>query len=154
LVASDTAALLQDTLDSYETGIEIDKVQLQDVQPPEPVRGSFADVVAAAQDASRLVNEAEGYRNEVLPKSRAEAAEVVAAAQAYREARVAEATGEASRFRALVEEYRQAPEVTRKRLYLETMEQVLPEVEKVVIEPGTTQVLPYLPLRGADGGRP
>ena len=78
---------------------------------------------------------------------------MLASAQAYREARVAEATGEASRFRALAAEYRQAPEVTRKRLYLETMEQVLPKVEKVVIEPGTTQVLPYLPLRN-DGARP
>jgi membrane protease subunit HflK len=154
LVASDTATLLQDILDSYQAGIEIDKVQLQDVQAPEPVRGSFTDVVAAAQDANRLVNEAEGYRNEVLPKARAEAAELLAAAQGYREARVAEATGEATRFRALAAEYRQAPEVTRKRLYLETMEQVLPNVEKVVIEPGTTQVLPYLPLRGSDGARP
>jgi membrane protease subunit HflK len=154
LAASDTGILLQDVLDSYDAGIAIDKVQLQDVQPPEPVRGSFTDVVAAAQDANRLVNEAEGYRNEVLPKARAEAAELVAAAEAYRESRVAEATGEASRFRALATEYRQAPEVTRKRLYLETMEQVLPKVEKVVIEPGTTQVLPYLPLRSTDGARP
>ena len=154
LAASDAGALLQDVLDSYEAGIEIGDLQLQDVQAPEPVRASFNDVVAAAQDANRLVNEAEGYRNEVLPQARAEAAEVLAAAQAYREARVAEATGEASRFRALVAAYQQAPEVTRKRLYLETMEQVLPNVEKVVIEPGTTQVLPYLPLRPTDGGRP
>jgi membrane protease subunit HflK len=153
LVAADTGTLLQDVLDSYDAGIEIDKVQLQDVQPPEPVRGSFTDVAAAAQDANRLVNEAEGYRNEVLPKARAEAAELLASAQGYREARVAEATGEASRFRALTAEYRRAPEVTRKRLYLETMEQVLPKVEKVVIEPGTTQVLPYLPLRNG-GARP
>ena len=137
---------LQGILDSYDTGIAVVGVQLRDVQAPEAVRAAFDDVIAAAQDASRLVNDAEGYRNEVLPRSRAEAAELTAQAEAHRESVVAEATGEAARFRAIAAEYRKAPAVTEKRLYLETMEQVLPKVEKVIIEPGTTSVVPYLPI--------
>jgi membrane protease subunit HflK len=100
------------------------------------------------------VNEAEGYRNEVLPGARAEAAELTAQAEAHREAVVADATGEAARFQAIAEEYRKAPSVTEKRLYLETMEQVLPKVEKVIIEPGTTNVVPYLPLGRAPKEKP
>jgi len=155
LVTTEVSRLLQEILDSYEAGLDVQGVQLQDVRPPASVQAAFEDVVAANQDASRLGNEAEGYRNEVLPKARAEAAETRASAEAYREAKIAQATGEAERFKAIVAEYRKAPEVTRKRLYLETMERVLPQVEKVIIEPGTTQVLPYLPLgRNDRGGQP
>ena len=142
--------ILQEILDSYDTGLQIQAVQLQDVQPPQEVRAAFDDVIAAAQDASRAINEAEGYRNELMPGARAEAAELVAAAAGYRDAKIAESEGEAARFTAIVAEYRKAPEVTRKRLYLETMETILPDVEKVIIEPGTASVLPYLPL-GRDG---
>lgn len=152
LVATDAARLLQDTLDAYDAGIDVAGVQLQDVRAPAPVQAAFDDVVSAIQDASRLVNEAEGYRNEVLPKARAEAAEVRAQAGAYRDSKIAEATGEAARFSAVAAEWRKAPEVTRTRLYLETMEAVLPDVNKVIIEPGTAQVLPYLPLGQHDGG--
>jgi membrane protease subunit HflK len=144
--ASDSARILQETLDAYDAGILVAEVQLQEVQPPEEVRQAFDDVVAASQDANRAVNEAEGYRNEVLPKARGEAAELVAKAKGYQEARIAESTGEAERFLALAREYAKAPEVTHKRLYLETMEAILPGVEKIVIEPGTAQVVPYLPL--------
>jgi membrane protease subunit HflK len=155
LVATDAARLLQDTLDAYDSGIDVVGVQLQDARAPGPVQAAFDDVVSAIQDASRLVNEAEGYRNEVLPKAQAEAAEIRASAKAYRDAKIAEATGEAARFSAVAAEWRKAPEVTRTRLYLETMEAVLPNVEKVIIEPGTTQVLPYLPLGRQDGsGKP
>jgi membrane protease subunit HflK len=155
LVSTEVSRLLQEILDSYESGLDVQGVQLQDVRPPASVRAAFDDVVAASQDASRLGNEAEGYRNEVLPKARAEAAEARASAAAYREARIAEATGEAERFKAIAAEYEKAPEVTRKRMYLETMESILPEVEKIIIEPGTTQVLPYLPLgRSERGGQP
>lgn len=153
LVASEATRRLQDILDSYESGIFVESVQLQDVQPPAPVRAAFDSLMESNQDADRLVNEAEGYRNEVLPRARGEAAEVFAQAEGYRDARVAEAIGEASRFSAVAVEYRKAPVVTRKRLYLETMEQVLPDVEKIVIESGTTQVLPYLPL-DRRGGAP
>jgi len=145
-VAVDSARILQDTIDGYESGILVTEVQLQEVQPPEEVRQAFDDVVAAAQDANRAVNEAEGYRNEVLPKARGEAAEIIAKANGYRDAKIAESSGEAERFLALVTEYEKSPEVTRKRLYLETMEAILPTVEKVVIEPGSAQVVPYLPL--------
>ncbi len=151
-VTAEVASLLQQILDSYDSGIDIDKVQLQDVQPPAPVRAAFEDVVAATQDASRLVNEAEGYRNELLPNARGEAAEHLQAAYGYRDAKIAESRGEAERFRAIAAEYRKAPEVTQKRLYLETMEAILPDVETVIIEPGTAQVLPYLPL--GRNGRP
>jgi membrane protease subunit HflK len=151
-VGADTERVLQETLDAYGAGILVTEVQLQEVQPPEEVRQAFDDVVAASQDANRVVNEAEGYSNELLPKARAEAAETVARANGYREAKIAESTGEAERFLAIEREYSKAPDVTRKRLYLETMEAVLPSVEKVVIEQGTAQVLPYLPL-GGRGGR-
>jgi membrane protease subunit HflK len=151
-VATDTERILQETLDRYDAGILVTEVQLQEVQPPEEVRQAFDDVVAASQDANRAVNEAEGYRNEVLPEARGQAAEIVASASGYRDAKIAESSGEAERFLAVEREYRKAPGVTRKRLYLETMEAVLPSVEKVVIESGTTQVLPYLPLGGREVG--
>jgi len=146
VLTAGVSEVLQGILDSYDTGIAVVGVQLRDVQAPEAVRAAFDDVIAATQDADRLVNEAEGYRNEVLPRARAEAAELTAQAEAHRESVVAEATGEATRFRAIAEEYRKAPAVTEKRLYLETMEAVLPKVEKVIIEPGTTSVVPYLPI--------
>jgi len=146
LVATNVTRLLQEILDKYESGLDVRRVQLQEVQPPAPVRAAFADVVAALQDASRVQNEAEGYRNEVIPKAQGEAAELRAEAGAYRDSKIAHATGEASRFAAVAAEWRRAPAVTERRLYLETMEMILPDVDKVIIEPGTTQVLPYLPL--------
>ena len=145
-LTADVAATLQDILDGYGAGIDVLGVQLRDVQAPVAVRAAFDDVIAATQDASRLVNEAEGYRNEVLPGARAQAAELTAQAEAHREAVVAEATGQAARFKAVAAEYHKAPDITEKRLYLETMESVLPKVEKVIIEPGTANVVPYLPL--------
>ena len=155
LVAGESQELLQRILDDYGAGVTIKSIELLEVHAPDPVRAAFDDVVGAAQDANRLVNEAEGYRNEVLPGARAQAAEATESANGYREARVAEATGEAQRFAALEQAYRAAPDVTRKRLYLETMESVLPNAEKVVIEPGAASVLPYLPLRReAAGGKP
>lgn len=154
-VAGESQELLQRILDDYEAGVTITSIELQEVHAPEPVRAAFDDVVGAAQDANRLVNEAEGYRNEILPGARAEAVELTEAASGYREARVAEATGEAQRFVALQLEHQRAPQVTEKRLYLETMESVLPSAEKVVIEPGVAGLLPYLPLlRDATGGKP
>jgi membrane protease subunit HflK len=120
-------------------------IELQDVQPPEPVRGAFDDVLGAVQDRNRAVNEAQGYANEVLPKSRAKAVELVETARGYKDASIAEATGDASRFRALATEYQKAPELVRTRLFLETMEKVLPAVRTVIVEPGTA-VMPYLPL--------
>jgi modulator of FtsH protease HflK len=145
IVETETQEALQETLDLYESGLAVLGVELQDVQPPESVRASFDDVLGAKQDRDRAVNEAQGYANEVLPKSRAKAVELIESARGYKGARVAEATGQASRFRAIADEYRKAPEVVRTRLFLETMEDVLPSVRTVIVEPGTG-VMPYLPL--------
>lgn len=150
IVAPETQETLQGILDSYAAGLEISGIELQELQPPPEVQAAFDDVTSAQQDKSRLINEAEAHSNEVLPHARGEAAETLAAAEGHREAVVAIASGESGRFEALLAEYLEAPEVTRKRLYLETLEQVLPKVEKWIIEPGTAQLLPYLPLgRGA-----
>ncbi len=147
-VEHESLEILQEILDSYETGLVVTGLQLQEVQPPTPVRDAFDDVLASSQDRNRLVNEAEGYANEVVPQARAQASELIASAMGYREARVAEAAGEAQRFLAIAAEYQRAPEVTRRRLYLETMEQILPDVNKVILEPGMN-LLPYLPLGDA-----
>ncbi len=153
-VTAEVQALMEDLLDSYDAGIQIKDVQLLDVRAPAEVQAAFDDVVAANQDAKRLVNEAEAHRNELIPRARAQRSELVAGAQAYRASKIAEAVGAARRFTAIVKEYHKAPEVTRRRLYLETMESVLPDVEKIVIEPGTTQILPYLPLGNRTAGEP
>ena len=151
-VQSETRELLQSILDRYQSGLLIQGVKLQEVQPPPEVQAAFDDVVAANQDRDRAINEAQGYANEVLPRARAQAVELRQSAQGYRDAKIAEAEGQAARFSALLEEYRKAPQVTRQRLYLETMEQILPGVEKVLIEPGAAPVLPYFPLQRGERG--
>jgi len=148
-VASDAAELLQELLDRYQSGIAVEDVELQQVEAPNAVRQAFTDVLSANQDRNRAVNEAEGYANETLPKARAEAAEVRASSLGYRDAKIADAQGDAGRFLAVLTEYEKAPAITRKRMYLETMEAVLPDAEKLVVEPGTATVLPYLPLGSA-----
>ncbi|MGH9884273.1 MAG: FtsH protease activity modulator HflK [bacterium] len=145
---------LQALLDSYHAGVSVQSVQLQDVDPPEPVREAFADVTSAAQDRERLVLEAQGYADKVVPEARGRAAEALNQAQAYRERRILEAQGEAMKFAPLLTEYKRAPEVTRQRLYLETMEQILPKMQKLIIEEGASEKLvPYLPLERR-GGKP
>jgi membrane protease subunit HflK len=146
--------LLQDIVDSYAMGVEVMEIEMQQAQPPAEVRAAFDDVVAADQDAKLTINQAKAYENEVLPRARAEAIELTESAHAYRDAKIAESRGEAERFTALLAAYRVAPEVTRKRLYLETMEAVLPNVEKVIIEPGAASVLPHLPLGDAKQSQP
>lgn len=145
-VELEASRVLQEILDDYGSGLSVRSLQLQEVEPPEAVRIAFDDVIAAAQDRDRKLNEAEGYANEVLPKARAESTEIVQSAHAYAEEKVALAFGESSRFEALVEEYRKAPGLTRERLYLEAMEEILAEAEVVVAEPGTTQILPLKPF--------
>lgn len=145
IVETETQEELQHTLDLYESGLAVLGIELQDVQPPEPVRAAFDDVLGAVQDRNRAVNEAQGYANEVLPKSRAQAVELIESARGYKDASIAEATGDASRFRAIATEYQKAPDVVRTRLFLETMEQVLPAVKTVIVQPGTG-VMPVLPL--------
>jgi membrane protease subunit HflK len=161
-IERDARQLLERMLDSYfeDTGLEsafaIDKINLQKPQPPEPVREAYADVVSAGQDEKRSLSTAAGDAREILERARAEAAEHREQAEAYRRAKVTLAAGEATRFSALLSEYSAAPEVTRRRLYLETMEEILPGVEKVIVEPDTVNMLPMLPLgsQAAPGGRP
>jgi len=146
-VQQDAQALLQRILDDYQIGIEVETLKLQDVDPPDPVSDAFKDVISAQQDKERLINEARGYANDVVPKARGQAAQLLNEAEGYSAAKVQDASGAAQRFVALQEEYEKAKDVTRLRLYIETMEQVLPRVSKVIIDDAAgKQVVPYLPL--------
>lgn len=140
--------LLQEALDTYSAGIAVTTVKLQDVVPPGPVQDAFKDVINAEQDRERMINEAQGFANDILPKARGSAAQLINEAEGYAEAIVQVAEGEAQRFELVRREYAKAKDVTRKRLYLETLEEVLPRVDKFVIEGGDAgRTLPLLPLR-------
>jgi membrane protease subunit HflK len=142
-----TMALLQSILDDYHAGVHVAAVQLQDVDPPEAVAAAFKDVTNAKEDREKLINQAQGYRNDIIPKAKGEAAELVNRARGYAQARVNRAQGEANRFLATLKEYQQAKDVISKRIYIETMEEILPNMEKVIIDgKGGERVLPYLPL--------
>jgi membrane protease subunit HflK len=141
--------LMQKTLDYYGAGIQVTQVQLQKVDPPAQVIDSFRDVQAARSDAERARNEAQTYANRVIPEARGRVAQITQAAEAYREQTVAEATGQAARFLKVYEEYKKAPDVTRQRMYLETMERLLGGTEKFIINSNAAKgagVVPYLPL--------
>jgi len=149
--------LMQRTLDSYGSGILISQVQMQKVDPPAQVIDSFRDVQAARADLERLQNEAQTYANRVVPESRGRAAQILQAAEGYREQVIAEAKGQSARFVKVYEEYKKAPDVTRERIYLETMERVLGGSEKLVYDGGATGqggVVPYLPLSELTPKRP
>ena len=148
-IETSVEARLQTLTDQYQMGITIDQVVLQDVNPPDPVRPSWDEVSQAQQQAQRAVNEALAQYNAVIPRARGEAAQTVLQAEGYALNRLNRAEGEASRFVAIEAAYRQAPEVTRQRMYLETMQQILPQVgRKVFVAEGTTGVLPLLSLDG------
>ena len=140
--------LMQKTLDHYGAGIFVQQVQLQKVDPPAQVIDAFRDVQAARADLERAQNEAQTYANRVVPEARGNVARITQAAEAYKSQTVAEATGQTSRFVKIYEEYKKAPEVTRERMYLETMERVLGGSNKIIIDsnPGAQGVVPYLPL--------
>src|ERR1700692_1814032 len=139
--------LMQKTLDSYGAGIQVTQVQLQKVDPPAQVIDSFRDVQAARSDAERAQNEAQTYANRVVPEARGRAAQITQAAEAYREQTVAEATGQSSRFLKVYDEYKKAPDVTRERMYLETMERPFNGTAKIILDQGAQNgVVPYLPL--------
>ncbi|MFV0513363.1 MAG: FtsH protease activity modulator HflK [Jhaorihella sp.] len=151
VIGSRLQDLIQTTLDSYDSGVRIVRVNFDKADPPEPVIGAFRDVQAAEQERDRLQNVADAYANRVLAEARGEAAQLLEQAEGYRARVVNEAEGEASRFTAVLAEYRKAPEVTRKRLYLETLEQILGDVDKVILDDsangeGGQGVVPYLPL--------
>ena len=139
--------LLQELCDQYETGITIDQVVLQDVNPPDPVKPSWDEVNQAQQQKDRLINEAQAAYNEVIPRARGEAQQQVLQAEGYALERTNRAEGDATRFKALYEAYRRAPEVTRKRLYLETMQKVVPKMGgKLLLDSSANGVLPLLPM--------
>ncbi len=156
-IQNDTRDLLQRILDSYQSGVKVVAVQLQDVHPPRQVIDAFKDVASAKEDKSRFINEAEAYENDLIPRTRGEVAAIVNEAMAYKESKIRQAKGESSRFLSVLEEYRKAKDVTKKRIYLETMEEVLsrPGIEKVILSSESSQrVFPYLPLermRGSAG---
>ncbi|MGH6749388.1 MAG: FtsH protease activity modulator HflK [Methyloceanibacter sp.] len=144
---ADAQALMQKTLDSYGAGVLITQVQLQKVDPPAQVIDAFRDVQAARADQERLQNEAEAYANRIIPEARGEAERILQAAQGYRDQVIAEAKGQADRFLSVYEQYKKAPDVTRKRIFIETMEKVLGDTDKVIIDgKAGTGVVPYLPL--------
>jgi membrane protease subunit HflK len=160
-VQAKARALLQSILDEYESGIEITQIQLQEMQPPAPVIDAFNDVQRAQQDRDRLRNEADAYRNDILPRARGEAQRLIQEANAYKERLSNEAQGEAQRFLQVYEAYLQAPDLTKRRMYLETFEDIYRETDKVLLGKGTEGIVPYLPLNelqrrmpsGNDAGR-
>ena len=132
-IQEETKFQLQSILDLYESGIHVVAVQLQDVSPPKEVIGAFKDVASAKEDKNRMVNQAEGYRNDLIPKARGEAEAMIRDAEGFRESRIKRAEGDAAKFTTILQEYRKAKSITEKRLYLETMERVLPGIEKIII---------------------
>ncbi|KKL05029.1 hypothetical protein LCGC14_2610150, partial [marine sediment metagenome] len=150
LIAANVQELIQTTLDTYDSGVNIVRLNLDKADPPTEVIDAFRDVQAAEQERDRLERQADAYANQVLAGARGEAAQVLEQAEGYRARVVNEAQGEASRFSAVLNEYLKAPEVTRKRLYLETMEDVLGRVDKIILDQNTEGsgqgVVPYLPL--------
>ena len=132
-VQAETKILMQSLLDLYNTGIRVREVKLQNVQPPQQVQDAFDDVVRAREDKEKIINLADAYREDVLPKARGYAAKVVQDAKAYEATRIAESTGEASKFQAILKEYNLQKETTESRLYLETIEKVLPKAKQIII---------------------
>ena len=147
-IESQAEKMLRQTMGEYfgsEEGDQpfvIEKINLQEVNPPTSVLAAFAEVAAAQQDEERFVNQARGERAEIIEGARAKSAELRERSEAYRDTRILEAKGQSGRFTALLAEYQRAPRVTRERLYLETMEEILPGIEKIVVEPGLVEVLP------------
>ena len=151
LVEADTLSFLQRLLDDYQTGLHVVELKLLVVDPPDEVKDAFHEVVRALEDKERLVREAEGYAADLVPKARGDAEKEIKAAEAYKEERVLRAEGDAAKFLKVLEEYLKAPMVTRERLYLETMEQVLADIEKFIIDPQAGgNLLQFLPLTGTE----
>lgn len=145
-VAEKSRTLLQEILDRYRTGIQIVKVQMQKASPPEEVKAAFDDAVKAREDEQRLKNEAEAYSNDIIPRARGAAARMIQEAQGYKASVTARAEGDARRFSLIVNEYVKAPGVTRDRLYIETMEQVLSSTTKILVDQKAGNNMIYLPL--------
>jgi len=148
LIETDTQEIIQQILDEYNSGIQITQVQTQKADPPDQVIDAFRDVQAARADMERSKNEAEAYANDVIPRARGEAAKILQAAEAYKKEVVAKAEGEASRILSIYNEYAKAKQVTQERMFLETMEKVLADINKIIIDKNSgSGVVPYLPLK-------
>ena len=132
-IQEETKMQLQSILDKYQSGIHVVAVQLQDVSPPKEVIGAFKDVASAKEDKNRMINQAEGYRNDVIPKARGEAEAMIRDAEGFMESRIKRAEGDAIKFTTILKEYNKAKSITEKRLYFETMEKVLPGIEKIIV---------------------
>jgi membrane protease subunit HflK len=145
-VAAQAAKIMQDILDRYGTGIVVSKLTLQNVQPPEQVQAAFDDAVKAGQDRDRQINEGQAYANDVIPRARGTASRLLEEANGYKARVVANAEGEASRFKQILAEYNKAPEVMRQRLYLDTLQQILSNTSKIMVDTRATGNLLYLPL--------
>jgi len=149
-IQEEAEQLLQEILDHYESGLQVTTVKLQDVGPPAPVQDAFKDVISAEQDRERMINEAEGVANDILPKARGMAAQIVNEAEGYAASVVKEAEGAAKRFELVYAAYAKAPEVTRKRLYLDAMEATLATADKIVVDDSVSdKIVPFLPLQSA-----
>jgi membrane protease subunit HflK len=148
VIETDTEVIIQEILDEYNSGIQITQVQTQKADPPDQVIDAFRDVQAARADMERSKNEAEAYANDVIPRARGEAQKILQAAEAYKKEVVAKAEGEASRFLSIYNEYAKAKQVTQERMFLETMEKVLADINKIIIDKNAgSGVVPYLPLQ-------
>ena len=145
-ITSETKRIMQEILDSYKTGLNVLQVNLNEAQPPEEVQDAFADAIKAREDQQRIINEANAYRNDIVPKARGDAQAMREDAEAYRTQVVKSSEGETERFTKLLSEYQRAPEVTRERLYLETMEQIMSNNPKVLLDVKNGNNLTYLPL--------
>lgn len=153
-VQNETKALIQSILNSYKMGVQITAVQLQDVHPPKQVIDAFKDVVSAKEDRERLINEAQGYQNSIIPETRGKAAQILRMAEAYKEEKINKAEGDASKFTSILREYNKAKDITRKRLYIETMEEILPNIEKFIIDQKGGGILPILSIGPKGFGSP
>ncbi|WP_374339826.1 FtsH protease activity modulator HflK [Methyloversatilis sp.] len=145
-IAVDAQGIMQQILDRYETGIQISKLTLQNAQPPEQVQAAFDDAVKAGQDLERQKNEGQAYANDVIPKARGTASRLMEEANGYKQRIIATADGDASRFRQVLAEYVKSPEVTRQRMYIDTMQQIMTNTSKVMIDSKGGGNLLYLPL--------
>lgn len=151
-IQNECRVLLQQILDGYKAGIRVVAVQMQNVHPPKEVIDAFKDVASAREDRSRIINEAEAYRNDLLPKARGLAAEIINKAEGFKQTTVKQAEGEAQRFLAVLKEYNKAKNITQKRLYLEALEEIFsnPSMEKIILsDKGASNVVPFLPLNQA-----
>ena len=154
MIQEETKELLQIILDKYETGVIVVAVQLQDVSPPKQVIDAFKDVASAKEDKNRMINEAEGYRNDVIPKARGQAQAMIRESEGFRESRIKRAEGDVAKFKAIVKEYTKAKEVTKERLYLEAMEEILPGIDKYIVPNGEDgNLLNLLNLTGTKGAK-